>query len=287
MRVFVSWSGELSHEVALTLRGWLPNVLQAVELYVSSEDVTKGARWFADVSGELERASFGIICLTRQSLSAPWVLFEAGALAKSIAQSRVTPLLIDLTAAEVQGPLAQFQSTATNEADVRRLVKAINAHSGETQLKDAQVEAAFAKWWPDLAQSLEVAVQEQRNDGDAQPKPRSEQDILEEVLQLTRGIARAVNKAQPEVEIVGRAAFANNTLESIQVALDAGRKPFLAIAVGQAHAIRVEADQLILSYEADRKRFAETVASPHNSSLLRDVCRDVIGRDIHVIVELV
>jgi len=42
MKVFISWSGELSHKVARIFRDWLPNVVQILEPYVSSEDIDKG-----------------------------------------------------------------------------------------------------------------------------------------------------------------------------------------------------------------------------------------------------
>jgi hypothetical protein len=43
MKVFSSWSGAHIQQVALILRDLLPQVINAIEPYVSSEDIEKGA----------------------------------------------------------------------------------------------------------------------------------------------------------------------------------------------------------------------------------------------------
>ena len=73
VKVFISWSGDTSLKVAQLLRDWLPYVINAIEPYVSSEDIDKGARWSTDIAKELEDSTFGILCVTRDNLNAPWL----------------------------------------------------------------------------------------------------------------------------------------------------------------------------------------------------------------------
>ena len=96
MKVFISWSGNKSHKVAMIFREWLPSVIQSLEPYVSSEDIDKGARWSSDIAKELEDSTFGILCVTKDNLHAPWLSFEAGALSKTMDKSFVTPFLFDI-----------------------------------------------------------------------------------------------------------------------------------------------------------------------------------------------
>ncbi len=126
MEVFISWSGTRSHAIARALHGWLPQVINALRPWLSSTDIDKGARWSQDISARLNNAKAGIICLTPNNLSSPWILFEAGALSKSIDASYVCTFLVELEPAAVAQPLAQFQATRAEKDDVLRLLKTLN-----------------------------------------------------------------------------------------------------------------------------------------------------------------
>jgi hypothetical protein len=55
MKVFISWSGTRSKELANALRDWLPLALSYVKPWVSDKDIGAGDRWAQSIAGELEK----------------------------------------------------------------------------------------------------------------------------------------------------------------------------------------------------------------------------------------
>jgi hypothetical protein len=193
MKVFISWSGPTSHKVAVALREWLPSVLQAINPYVSSEDIDKGSRWNTDISKELEDSSFGILCITPENIEAPWLNFEAGALSKSLDRARVAPFLFRVERAAITGPLLQFQSTLLETDDVRKLVKSLNAALDETAIDESRLDEIFDVWWPRLEADLESIEDE---DPEEKLPTRKQADVLAEILDLARSQQQLLR--QPE-----------------------------------------------------------------------------------------
>jgi hypothetical protein len=155
MKVFISWSGDMSHKIALALGEWLPSVIQAVKPFVSSRDIAAGDRWGDVLAGELEETRFGIICITPFNLRAPWLNFESGALSKTVDRSSVVPLLCGVDRSMVRGPLAQFQSTLFNRDDMQALLCSLNDRlSEESRLSEELLRRTFDLWWPQLDKDL-------------------------------------------------------------------------------------------------------------------------------------
>lgn len=196
MKVFISWSGELSLNVAKALYSWIPQVLQMVEPFLSEEDIESGTRWNEVLGEQLESMNFGVICVTRENMHQPWLNFEAGALAKSRSAARVIPFLIDLGRTDLTGPLVHFQSHVYEKTEVRRLVGALNRNLQQT-LPDDRLNAQFDKWWPDLRAQIDQAVQQEQNrqTGSTTPQLRGERDMIEEILELSRQQQRALVSA--------------------------------------------------------------------------------------------
>ena len=126
MKIFISWSGELSKEIAEILRQWIPGVIQAAKPYYSPDDITKGTRWSSEISKELDASKVGIICLTKDNLNSSWIMFEAGALSKNLEKSKVCPILFGIEPSDIKGPLIQFQASKFSKKEIKRVTKMIN-----------------------------------------------------------------------------------------------------------------------------------------------------------------
>ncbi|WP_052182725.1 toll/interleukin-1 receptor domain-containing protein [Rhizobium sp. YS-1r] len=151
MRVFASWSGKTSQEVATIFKKWIPNVLQDIEVYVSSQDIEKGDRWLANVNSTLQDTNFGISVITAANATAPWILYEAGAIAKSLGEGRLIPVLCGVQGFEIPNhPLTQFQYIKAPDAEqLLALVVSLNEHV-EKRLPEDRLKETFRKWYPDF-----------------------------------------------------------------------------------------------------------------------------------------
>jgi hypothetical protein len=187
MKVFISWSGTASRKVAEALSKWLGNVIQALDPWMSASDIEKGTRWGPEIAQQLAGARFGIICLTPNNLNAPWILFEAGALSKTL-EERVCPYLFHIAPTELTGPLTQFQAAEAQKEGTISLLKSITDALGEDALAEPRLEEIFDVWWPRLERQLR-AITLVEEGGEKGPE-RTEKEMIEEMLGLTRELGR-------------------------------------------------------------------------------------------------
>ena len=188
MKVFIGWSGSRSKKLAEYLKDWLPNVIQALEPFVSSIDIEMGASWFSTLSEELAECDFAIVCITPENQHKPWLTFEAGAVFKGSDENRVCPLLFDLKGSNLKPPLGQFQGTECNGDGIQKLLKSINSHL-ESPLGSERLRKAFETYWETFEQQLFSLAKEQVSE----TPPRSSEEKLDEILASVRALARQVD----------------------------------------------------------------------------------------------
>lgn len=191
MKVFISWSGTKSQEVALVLRDWLPGVINSIEPFVSAKDVYAGTRWQSEIASQLDGSNFGIVCVTQENQFAPWLNFEAGALAKAVDTSRLVPLAIDLKPSDVELPLGQFQAQPATKDGMKAVLVSLNGALGEAALPSTLLDSAFDVWWPSLEKRL-TEIEQTRVPG--APAIRTDRELLEETLDTVRSLARGIDR---------------------------------------------------------------------------------------------
>lgn len=182
--VFISWSGDLSQKLGEELRIWIPSVLQFAKPYFTPQDVEKGSKWGSEISKKLSDSHVGVICLTRENIQRPWILFEAGALSKDLEQSRICSVLFGIENTDVSGPLTTFQTTTFGKSDFKKLISTINEAGGDQKLDKDTFDRVFDKWWPDLEAKVGGILKSNATDNGNEI--RNDRDILEEILSLSR-----------------------------------------------------------------------------------------------------
>jgi TIR domain len=181
VKIFISWSGKRSNSLAEALRDWIPLVLHYVEPWLSQTDIEAGQRWAEQVAKELETSNFGIVCITQENVSSPWVLFEAGALAKSLQGSRVIPFLLDMEFRDITGPLAQFQAKKADRTGMHEVIQSLNQLAAHPVPED-RVTQLFEALWPELEKK--IAAIPKASGLAKHTRPQSE--ILEELVASVR-----------------------------------------------------------------------------------------------------
>ena len=181
MKIFISWSGNRSKYIASALSDLLPDFLQDIVTWMSQHDTDIGSRWNSGLNKALAECQFGIICLTPENLTSSWLLFEAGALSKSVEESRVIPYMFDLNTSNISYPLAQFQGVSADRDGTLELVMGINKLR-EPIMQEDRLQRNFDRVWPDLESKLDNIPEVTEGTGDI----RSDREILEELLQFSR-----------------------------------------------------------------------------------------------------
>lgn len=193
MKVFISWSGNRSKALAIALKDWIPLIVQHAQPWVSDKDISAGDRWAQAIAGELESSNFGILCITLENITSEWILFEAGALSKSMQDAKVIPLLFGLELSDLSGPLSQFQALKVDQQGMLDALKAINEVS-DTKTSDGTIETLVPALWPQLQDKLNKIPEKEASEKHMRPQ----KEILEDLVSQVRGLGARMRAFDPE-----------------------------------------------------------------------------------------
>jgi TIR domain len=245
MKIFLSWSTEPSKYIAAALKDWIPIVIQAAHPWFSPNDIERGARWSTEIAVQLEESKFGILCITSENLNAPWINFEAGALAKTLTKTHVVPLLYNLEPTDLVGPLSQFNATRLNKEDMSKLIHTIN-NSLDHSLDTNVIDSSFEMWWPKLEEKLRKIPKIE-----LKIEKRTERDMIEEILEIVR--------AQKNVEISNIQTSDHSESELRKLILGKAEAKYKSL-LSEAR-MEIHGNFLHLHYSSKQKFHADQVVS--------------------------
>jgi hypothetical protein len=205
VKLFISWSGPESKIIATGLREFLPRVIQSVDPFMSQHDIEGGELWLQRLLSELNESSTAIACLTPTNLAAPWLNFEAGAIAKAISrkkdQPRVFTYLWKVEPSDIRGPLVHFQATKTERTATEGMVESLRKIAAEAL--DAQIVIeAVENNWEIMKKAFSAAAKEHAASKSPDAAPRDPAEIQREVLDTVREIAKGQSRLQAQVDLI-------------------------------------------------------------------------------------
>ncbi|WP_328810606.1 TIR domain-containing protein [Rhodococcus sp. NBC_00294] len=187
LKVFISWSGDLSREVTRVIRHWLPKMFDRIDPWMSDIDIQAGTRGLTLIEERLNESQFGIIVITVDNMEKTWLNFEAGALSKKFGESvlsRVVPIMVDLDSVyQITGPIRQFQAVKLDQNGMRSLLESIAQVTGNDW---DSIKTRFEWSWQEFEEALDKA----REIAGAQPEaPKlGTDDLLKQVLNAVQQI---------------------------------------------------------------------------------------------------
>lgn len=186
-------------------------LINALDPYVSTEDIEKGTIWRTEIAAKLEETDCGILCVTPQNLHSEWMHFEAGALSKRVTETRVCTFMMGTTAADLgTSPLSNFQHTMPDKDDFLRLLRTLNNFCGNLRSDDNALEKVFDKFWEDISGRLDnirkdIAKSKPKAKEKALPETTAAGQIspavVDEVLSRLRGLERQQSQIINKISI--------------------------------------------------------------------------------------
>jgi hypothetical protein len=150
-KVFLCWSKDRSEAIAQAWFTLLPEIINCKPIL--STEFQKGLEWSTALRNDLNEAKTGIVFLTPENATLPWIHFEAGALATAMGSrnGEVFTYILGLDPGKLVGPLSAYQSTVATKEDTRRLVRDLCT----VMECRPPIEEVYTRWWTKLEAALE------------------------------------------------------------------------------------------------------------------------------------
>ena len=190
MFVFLSWSGDASRDLSYLFKDKLKLVDNNIHCWLSDQDIDVGARWQVELGKSLEQANLGILFITPDNINSSWLNFEAGALSKSLEQSRVIPLLFDVEPSSLGLPLSQFQAVQFSRESFLEVCESVVKPDDSGRQRISEL---IELMWPTFESAVHKAI---KKSSSKKSEKRSTESKLDELLIRVRGIDQRITELE-------------------------------------------------------------------------------------------
>ncbi len=158
--LFISWSGKHSKIIASHLKTTLEEIFgnEDFSVFMSEKDIESGTEWFRIIKNHLTNSSCAIIVLTKENTSAPWVLFESGAMAINHEDKRVIPILFEVDIEE-KSPLSHYNHIKFSKDGFEKMILDIKKFCKFKKMTNSQlltvVNESFSKFNDKITKNLD------------------------------------------------------------------------------------------------------------------------------------
>lgn len=155
MKLFISWSGKESREIAQYVTEWVNMCfINNIETFISTEDIKVGEDWFSKLSTQLDEADACLICFTPDNLNSKWIHFEIGAAANSKNGMRVMSIVPGNCMSKIGQPLSKYQLTNYSREGFYDLFNSLNELI-ERPIEGRLADKNFSLQWTGLETKLQ------------------------------------------------------------------------------------------------------------------------------------
>jgi hypothetical protein len=227
--VFISWSGDQTRKVAEALRDGLRWSMQNAKPWVSSQDIKLGDLWFGKLREKLDLKA-GVVLVTPDNHSKPWLTFEAGALLGGIHKSGfIYPLLIGFPKGQVSlpvgHPLSHFEYAIGNQAGFERLFLGLTQQLGDPRPEPFLRTAFNHLWTSSVSAAIEEAEKAIATPKEVETPPSGEvlieiREALRQLLKSNMPLEQSLNfPLEKSLDDIFLEAFADPDLASAKTKL--------------------------------------------------------------------
>ncbi len=126
-KLFISWSGDLTKEIASNFFNLLNNVFSNISSRIFfSQYIEYGKYWYDKINNNLEKASYGVVFLSKNNLNSSWLNYELGGLSVGNTEN-LTFFKVNKNVDTSHSPVNARQECPFTKNDIKTLLKNIKS----------------------------------------------------------------------------------------------------------------------------------------------------------------